>query len=137
MTTLRIIKASQLSEKDVYDFLKNAHQIDIQSVLKSGYLLEIDGKICGCFVLEEMTDHIFELKKFYLISTEAIKIPPLFEAILTIAKEKKAKKVYVYSQKLMTDIILESFNFYPQEDTVFPKKEGEDEGKWWFYTMPD
>lgn len=134
---MKIIKASQFPEKYIHDFLKNAHQIDIKTVLELGYILEIDGKICGCFVLEEMTDKIFELNKFYLISTEAIKIPPLFEAILTIAKEKNAKKVYVYSQKLMTDIILESFNFYPQEDTVFPKKEGESEGKWWFYTIQD
>lgn len=137
MTTLRIIEASQLPEKNVHDFLKNAHQINPASVLESGYMLEIDGKICGCFVLEEITDKTFELKKFYLISTEAIKIPILFEAILSIAKEKKAKKVYVYSQKLMTDIILESFNFYPQENSGFPKKVGENEGKWWFYTMPD
>lgn len=137
MTKLRIIKASQLSEKYIQDFLKNAHQINAKSILQSGYILEINGEIRGCFVLEEINDKIYELKTFYLVSTEAIKIPTLFEAILSVAKENNAKEVYVYSQKLMTDIILESFHFYPQENAALPKKEGEGEGKWWSYTIQD
>lgn len=137
MTTLRIIKANQLPEKNIHHFIKNAEQIYIEDILRLGYMIEIDGKICGCFVLEEQTDQIYELKNFYLITTEAIKIPSLFEAMLSIAKEKSAREVYVYSQKLMTDIILESLNFYSQEDANFPKRDEENEGKWWSYTIVD
>lgn len=137
VTKVRIIKASQLPEKDVHKFLKNAHQINVKSILQSGYMLEVNDEIRGCFVLEEINDKIYELKTFYLVSTEAIKIPTLFEAILSVAKENNAKKVFVYSQKLMTDIILELLDFYPQENSVFPIKKGNNEGKWWSYTIMD
>lgn len=137
VTKVRIIKASQLSEKDVHNFLKNAHQINVRSILQSGYMLEVNDEIRGCFVLEEINDKIYELKTFYLVSTEAIKIPTLFEAILSVAKENNAKKIFVYSQKLMTDIILELLDFYPQENSIFPIKKGNNEGKWWSYTIMD
>lgn len=134
---MKIIKSSQLPGKYLHQFLKNAYQINIESILESGYVLEIDDTISGCFVLEKITEKIFELKKFYLISTKAIKIPTLFEAILTIAKEKGAKKVCVHSHKLMTDIILRSLNFCPHEDQISVEKEIKSGGKWWVYTIRD
>lgn len=134
---MKIIKASQLPEKYIREFLKSAHQIKVETILQSGYMLEVNDKITGCFVLEKMADRIYELKNFYLISTEAIKIPTLFEAILSIVKENGAKEVFVNSQKLMIDIILQSLNFYPQADPTFSEKEGKRGGQWWSYTIPD
>lgn len=135
--SMKIIKASQLPKKMIQDFLKSAHQIKVENILQSGYMLEVGDKITGCFVLEKITDQIYELKKFYLVSTEAIKIPTLFEAILSIAQENGAEQVVVNSQKLMTDIILQSLNFYPQTNTAHLEKEGKKGGKWWSYTISD
>lgn len=137
MINMKIIKASKFPEKYIHEFLKNAHQIQVENILKAGYILEVNHTISGCFILEKMTENIYELKQFYLISTEAIKIPTLFEAVLTIAKEKSAKQVFVHSHKLMTDIILKSLNFYPHETPTFVKKSAENDGKWWSYTISD
>jgi len=134
---MKIIEASQLPEKHIRNFLKNAHQIEVESILQSGYMLEVNDKISGFFVLEKVIDKAYELKKFYLVSTEAIKIPTLFEAIITIAEEKGARRVFVCSHKLMTDIILKSLNFYPQSDHTFLTNGAKHGGKWWSYTISD
>jgi len=134
---MKIVKASQLPEKNISEFLKSAHQIKVENILQSGYMLEVNDEISGCFILEKMADKIYELKKFYLISTEAIKIPTLFEEILSIAKEIGAKQVFVHSHKLMTDIILESLNFYPQADQIIINTSIKNSGKWWSYTIAD
>lgn len=134
---MKIIKASQFPEENISEFLKSAHQIEVENILHSGYMLEVNDEISGCFILEKMADKIYELKKFYLVSTEAIKIPTLFEEVLSIAKEIGAKQVFVHSHKLMTDIILESLNFYPQTDEPIINIGTKNSGKWWSYTIID
>lgn len=134
---MEILSASQLPEKAVRDFLKNVEQIQVNKMLQSGYMLVSNYKINGCFMLEKVGEEAYELKHFYLISTEGIKIPILFEAILMLAKERGAKQIFVRSHKQMTDIILSSLNFYPQDVQDSLQKDERQGGKWWSYTITD
>lgn len=135
MISIKIFRARELSEEYVQKFLNNAPEVQIKSILETGYMLEVNNTLSGCFMMEEIGENVYELKHFYLVTTEAIKIPILFEAILTIAKQKGAQQVFVKSQKLMTDILLRSLGFYPQTDQAFLKKSTRNGGKWWLYTI--
>ena len=135
MRSIRLIQASRVSQELVSEFLQNNQQIEIGSILKLGYLVEINNKISGCFILDEIEDGLYWLKQLYITKTEAIKIPALVEAILVLARQQNAVKVYVNSHKLMIDIILESLQFHPQEDSKFLERYYVSEGKWWVYNV--
>lgn len=109
----------------------------MEDILQIGYLVEINDQIRGCFILDEIKEGLYWLKKLYVTKTATIKIPILVEAILVLAKQKNAKKVYVNSHKLMMDIILESLNFHPQENNELLNKYDKGVGKWWEYSVSE
>jgi N-acetylglutamate synthase-like GNAT family acetyltransferase len=134
---MKLIPASKLPEKKVLEFLKSAPQIKFRSLLQSGYVLEINHTIRGCFNLEKITGNIYELKQFYVTTTEDIEILQLFDMIIALAKKTGAKQIWVNSHKLMIDILLERLQFYPQTGQEQFKKHVKSSGKWWSYTIPD
>lgn len=134
---MRLIQANKVSQELVHEFLENNQQIKIENILQSGYIVEINHKICGCFILEHIEEGLYVLQQLYITKTEAVKIPILFEGILVMAKEQKAKRVFVNSHKLMIDIILEALQFHPQKDCRFLDKYAKSDGKWWSYTVSE
>lgn len=132
---MRLMKASNLPQKRVHDFLESNQQVNQAYITQSGYLIEMNHDICGCFVLEHIKDGLYVLRHFFLTVTDALKIPILVEAILQLATEKKATKVFVHSHKLMVDMILEALQFRPQENSDFLDKYSQYDGKWWSYTI--
>lgn len=130
---MKLIPVSQLQEKGVRDFLKNVPQIQYRSLIRSGFILEVNSKIRGCFNLEKVTGDIYELRQIYVITTDDIEIPLLFEMIIALAKEFGAKEIWVNSHKLMVDILLEKLKFYPQKS----KEHVKSSGKWWSYTISE
>src|SRR5690625_1457833 len=108
---MKLIRANQASEKLIDKFLKNNEEINKHTLMESGYVVEINNRITGCFNLELIDDGLYWLKQLYITRSDAIKLPVLVETILALAKQKKAKKVFVKSHKLMLDIILNSLQF--------------------------
>src|SRR5699024_1261056 len=97
--------------------------------------VKLSNKIIGCFILERIENGRYWLKQLYITKTEAVTLPILVEAILTLAKQQQATEVFVNSHKLMVDIILETLQFRPQVESPFLEKCVKSEGKWWCYVI--
>lgn len=132
---MKLLRANQASEKLINNFLKNNTEINKTSLLESGYVVQINHSITGCFTLEPIGDDLYWLKQLYITRTEAIKLPYLVEAVLALALQKKAKKVYVRSHKLMLDIILESLQFQQEKASPIQEAVEDAHGKWWSYNI--
>lgn len=134
--SIKIFQARELPEKYVHEFLKNVQEIQISSILESGYILEINQTIRGCFNLQKIKGNIYELKQFYVIKTEDIEISLLFDMIIAMARKLGAKEIWVNSHKLMIDILLERLQFYPQNSKSQLGNHVKMSGKWWTYPIP-
>src|SRR5699024_3396704 len=130
---MRLIQASQLTDAEFEQFIENNEHIQKQSLREKGYVVEVDGKICGCFQLEKIEGHSYWLKQLYVTKEEAKKLPLLLEVILVLAKQKQAKRVYAHSQQPVTDLLLDSFSFSLQRDQHINIEHNHTKGHWWLY----
>lgn len=133
---MKLIEASRVNKERLKQFLENNNQIDIKTLLKSGYVVEYEGKIIGCFELESMEDGAYWLKQLYIIRNEAVKLPVLLEFILIFAKQKQAKVIFAHSEQPVTDLLLESLSFSLHLDDNFQlQKVTNRKGHWWSYQV--
>ena len=133
---MKLIEASRVSKEELELFLQNNNQIDIKTLLKSGYVVISDEKIIGCFELESVDEGAFWLKQLYIIRNEAVKLPVLLEFILVFAKQKRAKVVFAHSEQPVTDLLLESLSFSLHEgDDLQLQKTTNRKGHWWSYQV--
>jgi|SRR5690625_297102 len=132
---MKLIEASNVPREQLEEFVLNNNQIDISSLLDSGYVVEYKDKIIGCFQLTPIEENgAFWLKQLYIIQTEAIKLPVLLEFILLFAKQKEAKVVYAHSEQPVTDLLLESLSFSLQTNhSLRSQKTASNKGHWWSY----
>ncbi|MBO1002063.1 hypothetical protein ACFSKI_05650 [Pseudogracilibacillus auburnensis] len=133
---MKLIQASHVSEERLEQFLENNHQIDIKSLLETGYVVEYDEKIIGCFELASIDNGAYWLKQLYIIRTEAVKLPVLLEFILVFAKQREAKVIYAHSEQPVTDLLLESLSFSlrPEKSLQFTDVTNR-KGHWWSYEV--
>lgn len=136
---MKFIQASQVNKQRLEQFLKNNHQIEMHSLLKTGYVVEYNEKIIGCFELQSIDNGAYWLKQLYIIRNEAVKLPVLLEFILVFAKQREAKVVYAHSEQPVTDLLLESLHFSLQpeqsEQHFQLQKTISRKGHWWSYKV--
>lgn len=133
---MKLIEASQVNENELEKFLQNNHQIDIKTLLKTGFIVQHEDKIIGCFELESIDEGAFWLKQLYITRNEAVKLPVLLEFILVFAKQKQAKVVFAHSEQPVTDLLLESLSFSLHVDDNFKlRKVPHKKGHWWSYEV--
>ena len=132
---MKLILAKHASEDRIESFLKSNPQIEKEPLIDSAYVVELKDKISGCFILQPIEERSFWLKQLYITQEEARALPILVEAILALAKEMKAEKVYANSHQPMVDILLESLQFHPQAANLFPEYYQNEIGKWWSYQV--
>jgi N-acetylglutamate synthase-like GNAT family acetyltransferase len=132
---MRLIRANQVSVEKMEEFLTHNQNVKKDGLMKHGYVVEMDGKIEGCFVLEEMDNEMYWLKQLYITQTQAARLPVLLESILALAKEQHAKTVYVHSHQPVVDIILDALQFHPQKENTFVDKRANQNGNWWSYQV--
>ena len=132
---MRLIRANQVSVEKMEEFLMHNENVKKDGLMKHGYVMELNGKIEGCFVLEEMDNEMYWLKQLYITKNEAARLPVLLESILVLAKEQHAKTVYVHSHQPVVDIILDALQFHPQKEDSFVDKYEKQEGNWWSYQV--
>lgn len=136
VTNMHIIPANEASDVMLEDFFKRNENLDRNSLVEKGFVVKINSKIEGCFILDEMDEKdAYWLKQLYITRTEANKLPVLLESILTIAKSLKAKSVYVHSHQPVVDILLEALQFHPQKDASYVDKYPLKKGSWWTYNV--
>ncbi|WP_067728504.1 GNAT family N-acetyltransferase [Oceanobacillus damuensis] len=132
---MKIMVAKEASYVQLEGFFRKNRNVDKQSVYHNGYVVEIKGEIEGCFILDQVENDNFWLKQLYITQSEAGRLPFLLEAILTLAKQRKAKSVYVHSHQPVVDILLEALQFHPQKEKMFEDKYPVTKGSWWAYNV--
>ncbi|RDW20534.1 hypothetical protein [Oceanobacillus chungangensis] len=130
---MNIIPALQADETKLVMFFEQNDSLDSETLLKSGYVVEGDSEIEGCFALDLVEPDVYWLKQLYITKSAANKLPFLLEAILVMAKEKRAKSVYVHSHQPVVDILLDALQFNRQNNTSFVDNHPITKGNWWSY----
>ncbi len=133
---MKFIQASHIAKQRLEEFIQHNQHIDIHTLLETGYVVEHQDKIIGCFSLDGIGDDAYWLKQLYVIRHEAVKLPVIVETILTIAKEKQAKVIYAHSEQPVTDLLLESLSFSLQPKTEnMNQHQLHKKGHWWTYSV--
>lgn len=133
---MEFIQASQVNQEQLEHFLENNDQIEIHSLLKTGYVVQCNEKIIGCFEMQSVDNGAYWLKQLYIIRNEAVKLPILLEYILVFAKQQEAKVIYAHSEQPVTDLLLQSLRFSLQSEQSFEIKEAmKRTGHWWSYEV--
>lgn len=132
---MKFIHAANVAREQLDQFLQQNQQIELATLLKTGYVVIHQEEIIGCFSLEAIEEDAYWLKQLYVIRHEAVKLPVIVEAILAYAKEWKARVIYAHSEQPVTDLLLQSlrFSLQSQEETVtLPSHK---KGHWWTYSV--
>lgn len=132
---MNLIAAKHASAEKVEHFLKNNQDVARDPLFQNGYVVEIDQQIEGCFILEQVDVGIYWLKQLHVTKLAAPSLPVLLESVLTLAKERNARSVYVHSHQPMVDVLLESLQFHPQKEDQFVDKHQFENGNWWTYSV--
>ncbi|WP_163969493.1 GNAT family N-acetyltransferase [Oceanobacillus halotolerans] len=132
---MKLLPANQASRGKLEGFVHDHEGIDRDLLLEKGYVVLLQEKIEGCFVLDTLEEDVYWLKQLYVTKNAAISLPALIEAVLALAKRKEAKEVFVHSHQPMVDQLLEALQFYPQKDTKIVDKYPIEKGKWWTYSV--
>ncbi|WP_047980890.1 GNAT family N-acetyltransferase [Ornithinibacillus contaminans] len=132
---MKLTIASEASENKIDEFLRTTNQVDKDSLLKEGYVVEIDEQIKGCFVLSNVEGRVYWLKQLYIAKESAQILPVLLETIIVLAKGKEAKKIYVHSHQPVVDILLNALQFHRQKDALELRNVARKEGNWWAYDV--
>ncbi|MFC4024955.1 hypothetical protein ACFOUV_14270 [Oceanobacillus longus] len=132
---MKILLAKEASYVQLEEFFGKNPNVNQKSVYENGYVVEMKDKIEGCFVLDQLKEDIFWLKQLYITQSEAGRLPFLLEAILTLAKQRNAKSIYVHSHQPVVDILLEALQFHQQKEKILEDKYPTTNGSWWAYNV--
>lgn len=132
---MKIIPTSEAIPSEVDAFLEKNEGLNREELEQKGYVVLIRDQIEGCFVLDEVEEGTVWLKQLYITRTEAQKLPVLVESIITIAKAKQAKHLYVHSHQPVIDVLLEALQFHPQKEISFVDNLKNPHGNWWAYQV--
>lgn len=132
---MQLIRTNRASKEQLDDFLLENIDIDREHLITDGYIVSVNHRIIGCFILDELKEDLYWLRQLYIMKEEAMTLPVVIEAILNLAKDKAGTQVIVNSHQLTLDIILKALHFYPhnQQDIDFEMISAK--GKWWVYHL--
>ncbi|MEN2767279.1 hypothetical protein [Ornithinibacillus xuwenensis] len=132
---MKLTVASQMPIEKVEEFLRTTEHINKDSLLKDGYVVEVNEQIKGCFVLSTLEDGSYWLKQLYIAKEAAQNLPVLLETIIVMVKGMEAKKLYVHSHQPVVDILLDALQFHPQKEAITVNNFSRKEGNWWAYDV--
>ncbi|TFJ93372.1 GNAT family N-acetyltransferase [Lentibacillus salicampi] len=132
---MELIAANHVTEEKLERFLESNKDVKRNILLEKGYVVELNATIEGCFVIDTVDQDHYWLKQLYVTKNAASSLPVLLESILTLAKEKQAKQLFVHSHQPMVDVLLEALQFYPQKENTFVTNYPNNKGNWWTYNV--
>src|SRR5699024_12599377 len=98
---MELIAANQATKEKLETFLENNKDVERDLLLEKGQVVEFNGMVEGCFVIDSIDEAIYWLKQLYVTKNAAASLHVLFDSILTLANAKQAKQIFVYSQQPM------------------------------------
>ncbi|WP_010531570.1 hypothetical protein [Lentibacillus jeotgali] len=132
---MELIAANRAISEKLETFLENNKDVKRDLLLEKGYVVEFNGTIEGCFVIDSVDEDIYWLKQLYVTKSAATSLPVLLESILALAKEKQARQLFVHSHQPMVDVLLEALQFSPQKENAFVANHPDNKGNWWTYNV--
>lgn len=132
---MQVKKAISVEEAKLKAFLAEANGLTISANIYNGYVIEHLDKIICWFELERFTELQCWLKQLFILREEALKLPYVFEYILQFMKAEQVQCLYVHSDRLVTDLLLESLSFSVREDKPQTLRCDKVSGTWWTYDV--
>ncbi|MEN1967662.1 hypothetical protein WMZ97_06230 [Lentibacillus sp. N15] len=132
---MNLIAANQAPKEKIEQFLHYNQDVAEDALLENGYVVEIEQKIEGCFVLQSVEPGVYWLKQLHVTKKAAPSLPVLLESVLVIAKKRNAKSVYVHSHQPVVDLLLDALQFHPQAKGSFVDSQQRKPGNWWTYNV--
>ncbi|WP_080872354.1 hypothetical protein [Oceanobacillus timonensis] len=132
---MQIYQVKEAKIELMEEFIQKNEGLSGKKLTKDSYVVEINGKIEGCFNLYMVDDSTYWLKQLYLTKEHVQKLFVVFESVLVISRENNIKCVYVHNQSPVVDILLESLQFKRESDVTFKNINSEKTGNWWAYQV--
>lgn len=132
---MKMIEARTADREKVDLFLLNNEAINAEQLLDSGFVIEINDRIAGCYVIESVDEETDWLKQLYMNQDEIFSLPLLIETIIQRSKQRGVATIYVHSHQRVVDHLLSTLHFYPQNDPVHVHHGSKAGGTWWAYTI--
>lgn len=132
---MELKKAAAINRARLETFLKESECSLLKPNIHSGYIIEQENKIISWFEFELLQDKQCWIKKMFIVRDEAMQLPAVFESIVQFIKSQQAKSIYVYSNQLVTDLLLESLRFSVETEEIIDVVPPKDEGTWWTFQV--
>ncbi|HIS27927.1 MAG TPA: hypothetical protein IAA78_00565 [Candidatus Avamphibacillus intestinigallinarum] len=133
---MNLVRINEVPYDKLETFIMNNQHINSVRLQKAGYAVLKDDCMIGCFILESIdAGDSYWLQQLFIEKKEAAKLPVLIETILTLAREKEAKRVHVHSHQPVVDVLLEALQFNPQTLHHSLTVQHDIEGQWWTYQV--
>ncbi|GIO24735.1 hypothetical protein [Oceanobacillus sp. J11TS1] len=132
---MQIYQVKEAKLELVEEFIHNNEMAIGKKLTGQSYVIEINGRIEGCFDLERLDESTYWLKQLHLNKEHVQKLFVVFESVLIIARKNNIKCVYVHNQSPVVDILLESLQFKRESDVTFKGIKSEKTGNWWAYQV--
>src|SRR5690625_2319500 len=132
---MELIRANQVSKDLLINFLQGNQNVNEDQLLDKEHVVVDNDRLIGCCVREAVEDNQIWLRQMYVSREEAMKIPILIEATVTLAKQQAAMTIYVNSHQLLVDIILASLQSRQEAEGVLLNGIYRSTGKWWTYPI--
>ncbi|MDC3411780.1 hypothetical protein NC797_11055 [Aquibacillus sp. 3ASR75-11] len=131
---MNVTSTLDMEEAVLRDFFEGKWDtfVDKESLHACGYLVDYQGQYQAFFALAPVVDGGYWLKSLYIKEGVPTTFPlTIIESSITLAKEKRASSLYVYSHQSALDRLLSILQFMPQEQPSFSKEIEAIGGNWW------
>lgn len=133
---MKLKKATAVSEELLQSFLQDHGDLSTLSLKSStSYVLKEADEIISLFQIEFMNDKEVWLKTLLITEAHALRLPQVFQAIMSFVYDHTAATIYVHSTKPVTDLLLRSSAFTLQGRSDYLPFQKNHRGNWWYYSF--
>ncbi|WP_217586399.1 hypothetical protein [Lentibacillus saliphilus] len=130
---MEIIRAKEVEEAKIETLLNLNQALDKDLLIECGYVVNMSGKIAGCFVLDPIDTQEYWLRHLYLKPDAAYAVIVLLETAITLARQNDAAVIYVNSHQSTVNTLLEALHFKRSHMVPQITSEEATAGIWWTY----
>ncbi len=131
---MKLIHTNRLDDQVLQRFFAGSWEAfrGKHNVKENGFLIEVKGEYKAFFALLPMEDQVFWLKSLYIKEGVPSSFPwTVLETAMTLAGEKAADCVYIYSHQAALDTLLVLLQFEQAAFPSFAEGHALPEGTWW------
>ncbi|WP_053218083.1 hypothetical protein [Virgibacillus senegalensis] len=131
---MKLIQTNRLDDQVLQRFFGGSWDIfrGKQKLKENGFLLEVQGECKAFFSLLPVEGQTFWLKSLYIKEGVPSSFPwTVLEASMTLAAEREADCIYIFSHQSALDTLLELVQFERADFPSFAEGHELPKGQWW------